>query len=110
MKRGDLYQVDWEPSVAGEPGYSRPAVLLTNDEANVKLPHLVVAPITSSIKRIYPFDLLLPVGSCGLSEDSKVQLNYVCGLNRTRLGRYLGAIPRDLLLELDKRLRTHLGL
>ena len=43
-------------------------------------------------------------------EGSKVQLNYVRGLNRTRLTKYLGSVPGELLLELDEKLRVHLGL
>ena len=110
MKRGDIYRVDWEPSVEGEPAFTRPAVILTNNDANHYLPHLVVAPITSNVTRLYPFDVLLPVACCGLKDSSKVQLNYVRGLNRTRLTRYLGALSEPLLLELDEKLRVHLGL
>jgi mRNA interferase MazF len=110
MKRGDIYRVDWEPSVKGEPAFSRPAVILTNDDANVILPHLVVAPITTNTERLYPFDVLLEVGCCGFKEKSKVQLNYVRGLNRNRLGKYLGQVSKELMLELDEKLRLHLGL
>lgn len=110
MRRGDIYRVDWEPSVKGEPAFRRPAVVLTNNEANERLPHLVVAPITSNTTRLYPFDVLLPIDCCGLKEGSKVQLNYVRGLNRTRLTKYLGSVPGELMLELNEKLRIHLGL
>ena len=110
MRRGDLYRVDFEPSVAGEPARSRPAVLLTNDDANAFLPHVVVAPVTSNVSRSYPFDVLLEAGTCGLSETSRVQLNYLRGLNRSRLGTYLGSLTRQQLDDLDQRLKVHLGL
>ena len=110
MKRGDIYRVDWEPSVKGEPAFRRPAVILTNDEANAYLPHLVVAPLTTNTERLYPFDVLLPVGCCGLKERSKVQLNYVRGLNRERLTTYLSFVGQDALTLLDAKLRVHLGL
>lgn len=58
MKRGDIYRVDWEPSIKGEPAFVRPAVILTNNQANIRLPHLVVAPITSNTHKIYPFDVI----------------------------------------------------
>lgn len=110
MRRGDIYQVNFEPSVPGEPARTRPAVLLTNDIANDTLPHLVVAPVTSNVSREYPFDVMLPAGSCGLPEASRVQLNYIRGLNRTRFGRYLGSLTAAQMTELDRRLRVHLGL
>ena len=34
MRRGDIYQVNFEPSVQGEPARTRPAVVITNDLAN----------------------------------------------------------------------------
>lgn len=110
MKRGDIYHVNWEPSVKGEPAFSRPAVILTNNDANDLLPHLVVAPITANTERIYPFDVLLPVGCCGLKESSKVQLNYVRVLNQNRLSKYLGQVSEELMLEVNEKLRVHLGI
>lgn len=110
MKRGDIYQVNFEPSVQGEPARTRPAVLLTNDLANETLPHLVVAPITTNVSREYPFDILLSAGSCGLTETSRLQLNYVRGLNRTRFGRYIGQLTSTQLAEVDRKLKVHLGL
>ena len=110
MKRGDLYLVNFEPSVSGEPARSRPAVLLTNDLANETLPHLVVAPVTSNTSREYPFDVMLPQGTCGLNESSRVQLNYVRGLNRSRIGNYLGSLTALQLMDLDAKLKVHLGL
>ncbi len=87
MKRGDIYRVDFEPSVAGEPARSRLAVVLTNNDANAFLPHVVVAPVTSNVSRNYPFNVMLAAGTCGLSETSRIQLN-----------------------DLDQRLKVHLGL
>lgn len=110
MKRGDLYRVDFEPSVAGEPARGRPTVVLTNDDANAFLPHVVVAPVTSNVSCSYPFDVMLAAGTCGLSEASRVQLNDLRGLNRSRLGPYLGSLTRQQLGDLDQRLKVHLGL
>ena len=110
MKRGEIYLVDWEPSVAGESANSRPGLILTNDLANERLPHLMLAPLTTNVARLYPFDVLLPLGSCGLPESSKVQLNYLRGMNRSRLKTYMGSVPKSLMLEIDEKLRDHLGL
>ena len=110
MKRGEIYQVDFEPSVSGEPARVRPAVILTNNLANESLPHLVVAPITSNVSRNYSFDVMLPAATCGLTESSRVQLNYLRGLNRSRIGRYLGSLTTEQRVELDHKLKTHLGL
>jgi len=78
--------------------------------ANEQLPHLMLAPLTTNVTRLYPFDVLLTSGSCGLSESSKVQLNYLRGMNRSRLGAYLGSVPQRLMHEVDEKLKDHLQL
>ena len=110
MRRGEIYIVDWEPSIKGEPAFKRPAVILTDNDANDFLPHIVVAPLTSNISHIYHFDILLPIGCCGLRESSKIQLNYIRGLNRSRVSKYLGSVPQELMFEVNEKLREHLGL
>lgn len=110
MKRGDLYMVNFEPSVSGEPARTRPAVLLTNDLANETLPRLVVAPVISNTSREYPVDVMLPQDTCGLNESSRIQLNYVRELNRNRIGSYLGGLTKSQLTDLDAKLKVHLGL
>ena len=110
LKRGDIYVVDWEPSVPGEPANFSPALLLTNDDANQRLPHLMLAPLTTNTMRLYLFDVLLPITSSGLSESSKVQLNYLRGMNCSRIGAYLGSVPKSLMFEIDEKRRDHLKL
>ncbi|WP_084473986.1 type II toxin-antitoxin system PemK/MazF family toxin [Deinococcus pimensis] len=110
MKRGEIYLTDFEPSTAGEPARLRPAVVLTNDDANLYLPHVVVAPVTTNVSRTYPFDVLLSAGSCGLPETSKIQLNYIRGLNRSRLTRFLGSLTRQQIAEVESKLKHHLAL
>lgn len=110
MRRGDIYLIDFEPSVAGQPANRRPAVLLTNDKANSYLAHVVVAPITTNMRKRYEFDVVLPAGTCGLAETSRIQLNYLRGLNRSRIGTYVGSLPVEQLNELDWRLKEHLAL
>lgn len=53
---------------------------------------------------------MLPAGTCGLPESSRVQLNYIRGLNRTRFGSYLGSLSATQLEDVDRKLKVHLGL
>ena len=110
MKRGELYLVDFEPSREGEPARRRPVVILTNDHANLYLSNLVVAPVTTNVVEQFPFDVLLPAGTCGLVETSRIQLNYIRGLNRARIGKYLGVLLQEQVEELNLRLKVHLAL
>lgn len=62
MRRGDIYLVDFEPSRGPEANKARPAILVSNDGANRQAERigrgvLAVAPMTSNLKRIFPFQV-----------------------------------------------------
>ena len=110
LRRGDILLIDFAPAQSGEADNTRPAVVVTNNIANEKSPAIVVVPLTSNTERVYPFELLLPVERSGLDQHSKAQAQFVRHVSKARIRRYLSHLPADLMLELDSRLRGHLGL
>jgi mRNA interferase MazF len=54
MKRGDVWWVNFGPSVGGEIKKKRPAVIVSNDAANKHLNRLQVVPLTSNVDKVYP--------------------------------------------------------
>ena len=48
MKRGEVWWVEFDPSVGREVRKRRPAVIVSNDAANRNLARVVVAPLTSN--------------------------------------------------------------
>ncbi len=54
MRRGEVWWVNFDPSVGGEVQKKRPAVIVSNDAANKFLNRLQVVPLTSSVDRLYP--------------------------------------------------------
>ena len=59
MKRGEVWWIDFGPSVGGEIKKKRPAVIISNDAANKHLNRVQVAPLTSKIGRVYPSEALV---------------------------------------------------
>jgi mRNA interferase MazF len=115
MRRGEIRLVDLDPIRGAESGKRRPAVLVSNDGANssaARLGHgvLTVVPVTSSTRRVYPFQVLLPAGETGLPRDSKAQAEQVRSVALERIGRRVGLVPAALLRDLDEALRIHLAL
>ena len=115
MQRGDIYLVDLEPVLGSEANKRRPAVVVSNDGANVTAARLgrgvvTVVPITSRSERVYPFQVLLPGAETGLDRDSKAQAEQVRSVSVRRLGARLGVVPGPLMAKLDEALRLHLAL
>lgn len=115
MRRGDIYAVDLDPSQGSEASKRRPAIIVSNDGANLSATRLgrgvvTVVPVTSNIDRVYPFQVLLSKAVTGLPRDSKAQAEQVRSVAVERVGARLGVLPGALMAQVDEALRLHLGL
>jgi mRNA interferase MazF len=115
VRRGEIVIVSLDPSRGAEATKTRPAVVVSNDAANTTAIRLgrgviTVVPVTSSITRIYPFQVLLPAEQTGLPRDSKAQAEQIRSVAVERIGKRVGQLPPPLAAELDQALRVHLGL
>jgi mRNA interferase MazF len=115
MRRGEIRLVDLDPVLGAEAGKRRPAVVVSNDGANRTAARLgrgvlTVVPVSSNVKRVYPFQVALPSGTAGLSQDSKAQAEQVRSIAVERIGEPLGSVPAQLMASLDHALRLHLAL
>ena len=115
MRRGDIHAVDLDPVRGSEANKRRPAVIVSNDAANLTGARLgrgvvTVVPVTSNLEHLYPFQVLLPAAGTGLVRDSKAQAEQVRSVAVERVGARLGVVPRSLMLQIDEALRLHLAL
>ena len=115
MRRGEIRLVDLDPVRGSEAAKLRPAIVVSNDAANLAAARLgrgvvTVVPITSSIARIYPFQVLLSAAETGLRTDSKAQAEQVRAVSVERIGPRVGSAPPATMAKLDDALRLHLGL
>ena len=101
---------DFSATRESEANYIRPAVVVTNNEANAHAHILVVIPITSNLGRVGHYDLELPNNRTGLDRDTKAQVNLIRHVSVSRFVKTLGHVPTDLMLDLDARIREHLAL
>ena len=115
MRRGDVRLVDFDPARSSEADKRRPAVIVSNDEANTAAERLgrgvlTVVPVTSNVERVYPFQVLLPGGTAGLRSDSKAHAEQIRSVAFERVGELLGQAPSSTMASLDQALRLHLSL
>ncbi|WEG08823.1 type II toxin-antitoxin system PemK/MazF family toxin [Microbacterium horticulturae] len=115
VRRGAIVLVDLDPSDGSEAAKLRPAVVVSNNTANAAALRtgrgvLTVVPVTSNTEKVYPFQVLLPAASTGLSRDSKAQAEQLRAVSLLRVRRVVGWVPGDLMAGLDAAVRLHLAL
>lgn len=115
MLRGEIRVVEFDPARSGEADKRRPAVIVSNDGANATAARLgrgviTVVPVTSSIERVYSFQVLLPAPDTGLARDSKAKGEQVRSVSIDRIFGKVGAVPPTLMAHIDEALRLHLAL
>lgn len=115
MRRGEVRMVEFEPVRGEEANKRRPAIIVSNDAANATAARLgrgviTVVPVTSNVTRVYPFQVLIPAASSGLTLDSKAQAEQVRSVSTERVGPLLGHLPAGTMTSLDEALRLHLSL
>ncbi|HKS48696.1 MAG TPA: type II toxin-antitoxin system PemK/MazF family toxin [Amycolatopsis sp.] len=115
MRRAEIRLVDLDPVRGSESNKTRPAVIVSNDGANAVATRLgrgviTIVPVTSNVSRVFPFQVLLKAGDCGLKHDSKAQAEQVRSVSVDRLGRKVGQVPPVLMAKIDQALKVHLGL
>jgi mRNA interferase MazF len=115
MRRGEIRLVDLEPVHGSEANKRRPAVVVSNDGANITAQRLgrgvvTVVPITSNVARVHPFQVFLPADEAGLRKPSKAQAEQVRSVDVDRIGPRVGYLSLELQTQLDEALRLHLGL
>ncbi|MCL4415893.1 MAG: type II toxin-antitoxin system PemK/MazF family toxin [Actinobacteria bacterium] len=109
-KRGEIWLVSLEPVTEHEIGKTRPALIISNDRNNEYSSTVTLIPITSSIDKIYPFEVFISKADSGLQADSKVKCNQVRTIDKLRLVKLTGAISAERLIKIQDAILIHFGI
>lgn len=110
IKRGEVFLVNFDPTVGAEAKKTRPAVVVSNDINNAHSPIVSISPITSNVTRVYSFEVEIPVGTAGLRTRSKVMVNQTRAVDKIRLIKKLGQLPAQIMADVDQALKLHYDL
>ncbi len=106
MKRGEIWWVEFDPSIGSEIRKTRPAIILSNDAANRNLARVVVIPLSSNITRLFPGEALVTVGST----QSKAMADQIMAADKVRLKDRIALASRGDLQAVEEAIKVHLGL
>ncbi len=109
--RGEIYLVNFDPTIGSEISKTRPALVIQNNIANESSPITIIAAITSKFDdRLYPTEVLIEPPEGGLKTTSVILLNQIRSIDRQRLIKRLGVISVEKLNEVDQATQISFGL
>lgn len=110
-KRGEVYLVNFDPTIGAEIQKTRPALIVQNDIANRHSSITIAAAITSHFgDTLYPTEVLIKASEGGLEHDSVILLNQIRSVDTHRLVRRLGALKSETMERVERALQISFGL
>ena len=110
FRRGDIYLANLNPFKGSEQGGTRPVLVLQNNDGNFYCPTLIVAPVTTKLKKpSLPTHCYFEKVK-GLPEPSMVSLEQIRTIDKCRVEKYLGKMTREQMLIVEDAIRESLGM
>ena len=106
MKRGEIWWVNFEPSIGGEIQKQRPAVIVSNDVSNKFLNRVQVVPVTSKVDILYPSESYVQVSG----KRGKAVADQLSTVSKERLISKIGQATAAEMQEIGRAIQIQLGL
>lgn len=105
-KRGEVHWVNLDPAIGTEINKKRPCVVVSNDAGNEVSHRIIVAPVTSSVKNVYPFEVKVEIQN----REGKVLLDQIRCIDKLRLCGRITVLNKSTMQQIDRALKIALGL
>ena len=110
-RKGEIYLVNFDPTIGQEVKKKRPALIISNDIHDQYSRLVTVAPLSSNIDKVYPFEVYISKGMANLKNNSKIMIIQLRSIDKRRLLDKIGVIEdKEILSQVDGVTREHFGL
>ncbi|WP_338815600.1 type II toxin-antitoxin system PemK/MazF family toxin (plasmid) [Bernardetia sp. Wsw4-3y2] len=105
-KRGEIWWVNFDPSVGQEIKKKRPAVIVSNNISNRFLKRYQVVPLSSNVTKIYPAEVKVKFEN----KESKALADQITTASEKRFVNKIGVLDTEEMKKIEKILKSQLGL
>jgi mRNA interferase MazF len=106
-----VFEAELDPVAGAEQKGTRPVLIVSNEEFNQAMPNVTVLPLTSTQRRLYPSEILLPERKAGQPLESIVMAHQIRTISKQRLRRLLGYLDdAQLRHEIHGAIKEHLDM
>ena len=106
MKRGEVWWVNFDPSVGGEIQKKRPAIIVSNNSSNKHLNRVQVVPLTSRGDKLYPSEAHINFDG----KQGKALANQLTTVSKKRMMSKAGEISAAEMEKVEEAIMIQLGL
>jgi mRNA interferase MazF len=111
LGRGVVVQVELDPTVGHEQRGVRPCIVVSDPDviSDQRFPLVCVVPITGMPGEGLLYPPLAP-GQSGLAKQSFALIDHLRSIDKRRIRRVFGELPREEITAIDEGLTVFLGL
>lgn len=103
MKQGEIWYANLNPTKGSEQAGLRPVVILSGNLLNQHLGIVIIAPLTSKVKRYKGNPILAPSKFNGLNQESELLVFHTRSITKERMVNRIGKIET---FELERAVKT----